>query len=134
MFMFFSKVQYMQSFASSNPREVWSVGDTFCVSNPTTRCNASQVLPGVNLNGGWGNAAGPKYTLDWNIKKIINSNLMYTRILARCIEEKVAPSAVGNGGKSYNKKMQYFTICEEKNLGYRIIKLICYYFLTNLGI
>ena len=30
--------------------------------------------------------------------------------------------------------MQYFTICEEKNHGYRIIKLICYCFLTNLGI
>ena len=30
--------------------------------------------------------------------------------------------------------MQYFTICEEKNPGYRIIESICYYFLTNLGI
>ena len=29
---------------------------------------------------------------------------------------------------------QYFTICEEKNPGYRIIELICYCFLTNLGI
>ena len=25
----------------------------------------------------------------------------------------MAPSAVENGGKSYNKKMQYFTICDE---------------------
>ena len=32
------------------------------------------------------------------------------------------------------KYMQYFTICAEKNPGYRIIKLICYCFLTNLGI
>ena len=30
--------------------------------------------------------------------------------------------------------MQYFTICDEKNPGYRIIELICYCFLTNLGI
>ena len=30
--------------------------------------------------------------------------------------------------------MQYFAICEEKNPGCRIIELICYYFLTNLGI
>ena len=30
--------------------------------------------------------------------------------------------------------MQYFTSCEEKNPGYRIIELICYCFLTNLGI
>ena len=45
----------------------------------------------------------------------------------------MAPSAVENGGKSYNKKTQYFTICEEKNPGYRIIELICYC-LTNLGI
>ena len=30
--------------------------------------------------------------------------------------------------------MQYFTICEEKNPGYRIIELICYCFLTNLRI
>ena len=30
--------------------------------------------------------------------------------------------------------MQYFTIGEEKNPGYRIIELICYCFLTNLGI
>ena len=44
------------------------------------------------------------------------------------------PSAVENGGKSYYKKMQYFTICEEKNPGYRIIELICYCFLTNVGI
>ena len=43
-------------------------------------------------------------------------------------------SAVENGGKSCNKKMQYFTICDEKNPGYRIIELICYCFLTNLGI
>ena len=27
--------------------------------------------------------------------------------------------------------MQYFTICEEKNPGYRIIKLICYCFLPQ---
>ena len=39
----------------------------------------------------------------------------------------MAPSAIENGGKSYNKKMQYFTICEEKNPGYRIIELICYF-------
>ena len=32
------------------------------------------------------------------------------------------------------KQMQYFTICEEKNPGNRIIELICYCFLTNLGI
>ena len=38
------------------------------------------------------------------------------------------------GGKFYIKKMHYFTICEEKNPGYQIIKLICYCFLTNLGI
>ena len=31
------------------------------------------------------------------------------------------------------KGMQCFTICDEKNPGYRIIELICYY-LTNLGI
>ena len=30
--------------------------------------------------------------------------------------------------------MQYFTICEEKNPGFRFIELICYCFLTNLGI
>ena len=30
--------------------------------------------------------------------------------------------------------MQYFTICDEKNPGYRIIELLCYCFLTNLGI
>ena len=30
--------------------------------------------------------------------------------------------------------MQYFPICDEKNPGYRIIELICYCFLTNLGI
>ena len=30
--------------------------------------------------------------------------------------------------------MRYFTICEEKNPGYRIIKLICHCFLTNLRI
>ena len=32
------------------------------------------------------------------------------------------------------KKIQYFTMCEEKNRGYRIIELIFYCFLTNLGI
>ena len=45
----------------------------------------------------------------------------------------MAPSAIENGGKSY-KKMRYFTICEEKNPGYRINELICYCLLTNLGI
>ena len=30
--------------------------------------------------------------------------------------------------------MQYFIICEEKNPGYRIIELVCYCFLTNLGL
>ena len=30
--------------------------------------------------------------------------------------------------------MQYFTICDEKNPGCRIIELICYCFLTNLAI
>ena len=30
--------------------------------------------------------------------------------------------------------MQYYTICDENNSGYRIIELICYCFLTNLGI
>ena len=45
----------------------------------------------------------------------------------------MAPSAVENGGKSY-KKNQYFTICDEKNPGDRTIELICYCFLTNLGI
>ena len=30
--------------------------------------------------------------------------------------------------------MRYFTICDEKNPGYWIIELICYCFLTNLGI
>ena len=30
--------------------------------------------------------------------------------------------------------MQYFTICEEKIPGHRIIELICYCFLTNLEI
>ena len=30
--------------------------------------------------------------------------------------------------------MQYFTICDEKNPGSRIIELICYCFLTDLGI
>ena len=30
--------------------------------------------------------------------------------------------------------MQYFTICEEENPGYRIIELICYCFLSNPGI
>ena len=37
-----------------------------------------------------------------------------------------------NGGKSYNKNVQYLTICDEKNPGYRIIELIYYCFLTNL--
>ena len=46
----------------------------------------------------------------------------------------MASSAVKNGGKSCNKKNQYFTICEEKNPGYRIIEFIYYCFLTNLGI
>ena len=32
------------------------------------------------------------------------------------------------------KRMQYFTISEEKYPGYEIIELICYCFLTNLGI
>ena len=31
--------------ASSNPREVWSVGDTFCVPNTTTRCWTLFPLP-----------------------------------------------------------------------------------------
>ena len=43
-------------------------------------------------------------------------------------------SAIENGGKSFNKKMQYFTICDEENPDYRINELICYCFLTNLGI
>ena len=60
--------------------------------------------------------------------------ILYDTTYCRCIEWKVAPSAVENGGKSYNKIIQYFTICDEKNPGYRIIELICYCFLTNLGI
>ena len=32
------------------------------------------------------------------------------------------------------KEMYYFTICDEKNPDYRIIELIDYCFLTNLGI
>ena len=45
----------------------------------------------------------------------------------RCIEKVAADLII--------KKMQYyFTICEEKNPGYRIIELICYCFLTNLRI
>ena len=44
------------------------------------------------------------------------------------------PSAVENEANLIIKKMLYFTICAEKNPGYRIIELICYCFLTNLRI
>ena len=59
--------------------------------------------------------------------------VFYARRIFR-VEGGAIISAVENGGKSYNKKMQYFTIYAEKSSGYRIIELIYYCFLTNFGI
>ena len=57
-----------------------------------------------------------------------------TNYYPRCIDWKVAPSATVKECKSYNKKNAMFHNLWWKNLGYRIRELICYCFLTNLGI
>ena len=54
----------------------------------------------------------------------------------KLLSDYSAQSTVKNSKTEANhiiKKMQYFTVCDEKKTGYRIIKLI-YCFLTNLGI
>ena len=67
-------------------------------------------------------------------EKIITKKIFKLVVYTQVYRVEGAPSALENGGKSYYKKCYILTICDEKNSGYRIIELICYCFLTNLGI
>ena len=53
----------------------------------------------------------------------------------RCIERYIWPhQPYKTEANLIIKKNRYFKTCDGKNPGYRIIELICYCFLTNLGI